>query len=102
MRGPGRSVRARLVAAQHEEAEHCREAKRLQLLNDKTIDLTDSTDTAKAVPMGQNRVGAEAPEQELGKSVARLEPAPLKLTDSELERIDESVNDARAADSAQN
>ena len=102
MRGPGRSVRARLVAAEHEEAERHREAERSQLLHDEPIDLTDSTDTAEAVPLGRNRVGAEAPEQELGGSVARLEPAPLELTDSELERIDESVNEARAAESAQN
>ena len=72
----------------------------MQFGNDETIDLTDSTDTAEAVPMGRNRVGAKAPEQELGESVASVEPAPLELTDSELERIDESVNDARAADSA--
>ena len=102
MRGPGRSVRARLVAAEHEEAEQHREAERSQHRNDDTIDLTDSTDTAEAVSVGQNSGGAEAPEQELDASVARIEPPPLELTDSDLQRIDESVNDARAASSTQN
>ena len=101
MRGPGRSVRARLVAAEHEEAERHREAKSLQHCNDDTIDLTDSTDTAEAVLAGRISGGAEAPERELDASVARIEPPPLELTDSDLQRIDESVNDARAARSTQ-
>ena len=101
MRGPGRSVRARLVAAEHEEAERHREAKSSQHCNDDTIDLTDSTDTAEAVSAGQISGGAKAPERELNASVARIEPPPLELTDSDLQRIDESVNDARAAGSTQ-
>ena len=101
MRGPGWSVRARLVAAEHQEAERHRKAERSQINNDETIDLTDSTNTAEAVPLGQNSGGAEAPEQELDKSKAGSEPLPLELTDSDLQRIDEGVNDARAAGSTQ-
>ena len=101
MRGPGRSVRARLVAAEHEEAERYREAESSQHQNDDTIDLTNSTDTAEAVSAGRDSGGAEAPEPELDASVARVEPPPLELTDSDLQRIDESVNDARAASSTQ-
>ena len=71
----------------------------MQHCNDDTIDLTNSTDTAEAVSSGQNSGGAEAPEQELDKSEAESELPLLELTDRDLQRIDESVNDAHAASS---
>lgn len=85
MRGPGWSIRARLIALEHQEAERRCKDKRSQVNNDETINLTDSTDTANEGPLGQNANGRDAPEQGIIKSVAgSAEPPPLKLTDSNL------------------
>ena len=64
--------------------------------------MTDSADTANEGPLGQNMNNGEAPEQGNVKSVAgSAEPLPLELTDSDLQRIDESVSEAHVADQKQ-
>ena len=102
MRGPGRRVRARVVALKHQEAEQHRVAESQTDTQDEPIDLTNSTDTADKGPLGRNANGGEAPNPDGVKPAAgSVEPLPLELTDSNLQRIDESVSEAHVAGQTQ-
>ena len=98
MHSPGRRVRARVVALEHQDAkQHCKAASQ-QVTQDEPIDLSNSTDTADEGPMGHNANGGEAPNPDGVKPAeGSVEPLPLELTDSDLQRINESVSEAHAA-----